>query len=364
MFKIYWQGGFLRRIRLNPLQLISLGFLGFGLLFIAISGIIFLGSGFFQMQKYVQGQCVITEKHMVNETNIEKDSNGNQRTVFLYRPSFTYQVHAADGRVYSAGRYEYSEYSSSDQWAQQAILDHFQVNSTYSCWYNPENPTEAVLKRSVGIGDWIGMGIFLGVGLIFALLGIVALFTVARTASRSPDQQEQFFAVDSRSSQSGSVLPSFGSIFENVTDDALRSQLIDNDQLSMLATGISPTEREDMMSEIDQFVEQYMAMWHETDAGVRRKYIAELFVEDGVQFLPEREYRGYEALEERVSGAHEEFVAQGGFVFRPAGDVKGHHNSILFSWEMVPASGGEVATTGTIFLLLSDDGRIELDYQF
>src|SRR5690242_18012345 len=118
MFKIYWQGGFFRRISSNPLQLIGLSFLGFGLLFIAISGIIFLSSGFFQVQKYVQGQCVITEKHMEHETNIEKDSNGHQRTIFLYRPSFTYQVHAADGRVYSANRYEFSEVSTSDQQAQ------------------------------------------------------------------------------------------------------------------------------------------------------------------------------------------------------------------------------------------------------
>lgn len=249
MVKIYWQGGFFRGKRFDPIQLLGLGFLAFGLLFAAIAGILFLSSGFFQVQKYVQGQCTITEKHMVEETNIEKDSNGHQRTVFLYRPSFTYQVHVADGRVYSANRYEFSDFSSSNQGGQQAILDHFQVNSTYVCWYNPENPAEAVLKREVGIGDWIGIGIFLFIGLIFASIGAVVLFTIGRTASRNSDQPEQFSTFEARSSQSGSVLPAFGGIFENVTDETSSSgeftadeTMGDNDQLWMPATGISPIE--------------------------------------------------------------------------------------------------------------------------
>ena len=44
--------------------------------------------------------------------------------------------------------------------------------------------------------------------------------------------------------------------------------------------------------------------------------------------------------------------------------MNGHHNALTFQWEMVPASGGEVAVVGTIFFLPSDDGRIRLDYQF
>jgi hypothetical protein len=44
--------------------------------------------------------------------------------------------------------------------------------------------------------------------------------------------------------------------------------------------------------------------------------------------------------------------------------VNAHHHALLFRWEMVPAQGGDPAATGTIFLLLGDDGRIRLDYQF
>ena len=117
-------------------------------------------------------------------------------------------------------------------------------------------------------------------------------------------------------------------------------------------------------TELQQLVEQYMKIWNEPDAALRRASIPKLWTEDAIQFIPEDEYRGYEALEKRVTSAHEEFVKQGGFVFRPSGAFEEHHGAVKFSWEMLPASGGEIAAVGTIFLLLSDDGRIHRDYQF
>ncbi len=117
-------------------------------------------------------------------------------------------------------------------------------------------------------------------------------------------------------------------------------------------------------NELNELVDRYIAVWHEPDAELRRKSIAGLWAEDGTQFTRSREIRGYKALEERVEAAHEEFVQTGGFVFRLASDVDAHHNAVKFSWEMVPTAGGEAAAAGTIFLLLSDDGRIHLDYQF
>jgi hypothetical protein len=117
-------------------------------------------------------------------------------------------------------------------------------------------------------------------------------------------------------------------------------------------------------SKLNELMDRYMALWHEPDAEQRRKRIAELWVEDGVQFTSQNAYHGYKELEGRVESAHEQFVKQGGFVFKLAGAPQAHHNAVKFNWEMVPASGGEVAATGLIFLLLSDDGCIRFDYQF
>lgn len=117
-------------------------------------------------------------------------------------------------------------------------------------------------------------------------------------------------------------------------------------------------------NELDQLMEGYMVLWNEPDAQRRREIIGELWTKDGAHFTGSREYRGYEALEERVSEAYEQFVEKGGFVFRLSSEVKAHHRGVTFTWDMVPANGGEVAATGLVFLQLNDEGRIVLDYQF
>lgn len=118
------------------------------------------------------------------------------------------------------------------------------------------------------------------------------------------------------------------------------------------------------MSELKLFVDQYLALWHEEDAELRRQRIADLWIEEGVQFTRRNEYHGYRELEARVSAAHEQFVKTDNCIFKLASAIDAHHNVVRFSWEMVPATGGDVAGSGTIFLILAEDGRIRFDYQF
>jgi len=48
-----------------------------------------------------------------------------------------------------------------------------------------------------------------------------------------------------------------------------------------------------------------------------------------------------------------------GHVFRLAdGGVDAHHNIARFSWELVPATGGESLAVGFDVAVLEDDGRI------
>jgi hypothetical protein len=37
---------------------------------------------------------------------------------------------------------------------------------------------------------------------------------------------------------------------------------------------------------------------------------------------------------------------------------------VKFNWCMVPSGGGAVAAAGLIVLLLADDGRVQIKYQF
>lgn len=113
-----------------------------------------------------------------------------------------------------------------------------------------------------------------------------------------------------------------------------------------------------------QFAYRYMAVWNEADAERRYKSITQLWAEDGTQFTRSREIRGHQALFERISTNYETFVKTKGFLFRLSGDVDEHHHAVKLAWEMVPANGGEIAGAGLIFLLLNDNDRIYLDYQF
>lgn len=137
------------------------------------------------------------------------------------------------------------------------------------------------------------------------------------------------------------------------------------------------------MADIDlkNLPDRYVAVWSEPDAERRRAAIRGLWSADAVHVLqpPQEmrqaaeglgfdrlvlEARGHDALELRVTRAYEKFVAPGTFVFRSRGDADRLHDVVKFSWEMVPRSGGDVASIGLEILVLGADGRIVSDDQF
>jgi len=95
-------------------------------------------------------------------------------------------------------------------------------------------------------------------------------------------------------------------------------------------------------------VGRYVAIWNEPDSERRRAAVAALWTEDATQLM----------------ASYDRWVAEEGCVFRSVGNGNGHHDCLRFNWEMLPAAGGEVVSVGFQFLILGDDGRIRLDYQF
>ena len=117
------------------------------------------------------------------------------------------------------------------------------------------------------------------------------------------------------------------------------------------------------MSQLAEFIRRYVAVWNERDADARRQSIAALWAPGGATCHSQLDARGWAAIEARVTSAHDKWVRDGGFVFRPRQDAA-HHNVVKLVWEMLPAGGGEVAATGLNVLILDPDGRINSDYQF
>jgi hypothetical protein len=115
---------------------------------------------------------------------------------------------------------------------------------------------------------------------------------------------------------------------------------------------------------LDRFIARYVEMWHEPDAGRRRAIVTELWAADGENCSRRFAIRGLDAIVARVTRAHEEWVAEKGFVFRPAGNTDGFGNVVKFVWEMVPRRGGAREALGLDIFVLRADGRIGALYQF
>jgi hypothetical protein len=110
--------------------------------------------------------------------------------------------------------------------------------------------------------------------------------------------------------------------------------------------------------------DRYVALWNEADADTRRQAIEALWTPAGRHFVKALEAVGYEALQQRVTGAHEKNVRDGGNRFRARQDVRQVRDVVTFHWEMVPVAGGEVLAVGLEILVVNDEGRILTDYQF
>jgi hypothetical protein len=130
----------------------------------------------------------------------------------------------------------------------------------------------------------------------------------------------------------------------------------------------------------DELADRYVALWNEPDADIRSRALRELWAEDAVHILqPPQEVRkiaedlgmdaslmarGRPALEVRVIRAYEHFVAPGEFRFRRRPNAGRLQDVVKFGWEMVRRADEGVAAAGLEFLVLGDDGRIRIDYQF
>jgi hypothetical protein len=131
-----------------------------------------------------------------------------------------------------------------------------------------------------------------------------------------------------------------------------------------LAQGARLSNGEKMMIDPQTLADRYVAVWNEKDEKRRREAIAALWVPNGQHFVEGREVRGYDELEKRIRGSHEKNVRDDGNRFRAASGARRLPGVVTFYWEMLPANGDTVLVRGLEFLIINDEGRILVDYQF
>jgi hypothetical protein len=109
------------------------------------------------------------------------------------------------------------------------------------------------------------------------------------------------------------------------------------------------------MSTVTQLIDQYIAMWNETDGERRRKLIAQVWTPDASYVDPMLQAEGHTGIDTMVAQVHARFP---GYRFRRTSDVDAHHDRVRFGWEL-GAEGGSPVVTGIDFGVVEGGKRLQ-----
>ena len=114
------------------------------------------------------------------------------------------------------------------------------------------------------------------------------------------------------------------------------------------------------MNDITSVVDNYIQVWNETDQQARRALIAQVFAEDALYSDPVASVRGYEAIDQLISGAQSQFA---GLRFSLAGPVDAHHDQARFNWHLGRPEAEDPIVTG-FDVAIMENARIRSVYGF
>jgi hypothetical protein len=99
---------------------------------------------------------------------MQQTSNSNNAATYKADVAYRYKVQSRD---YSSGRLTVADFSSTAARA-QSIVDRYADGATVTVYYNPVDPSDAVLER----GGTSGIEVLYLVGGVFAAAGLLFLF--------------------------------------------------------------------------------------------------------------------------------------------------------------------------------------------
>jgi len=120
----------------------------------------------FESRNYPGTTGVITHSAIASREIVSSSPSGQQNQEG-YGVNFNYD-YKVNGQSFEGARFRYDQFFWTHEWAQQQVAAH-PVGSQVQVFYNPQNPTDAVLVAGVGAGD---KPLFL----ILALFNLIAAF--------------------------------------------------------------------------------------------------------------------------------------------------------------------------------------------
>jgi SnoaL-like protein len=108
------------------------------------------------------------------------------------------------------------------------------------------------------------------------------------------------------------------------------------------------------MADTDTLVNNYIAMWNETDPDRRRELVAQTVSSDADYVDPVMEGSGVDGISTMIGAAQTQFP---GYRFTLLTGPEAHHDRVRFTWSLA-ADGGAPMAIGVDFVSLADDGRM------
>ena len=117
-----------------------------------------------EARSWVPTKCTILHSSIERKT----DSDGT-----TYQPRIDYE-YLVNGQRHTSSRYSFFRMTSGRSWAEN-IVAKYKTGTTHPCFYDPDNPNEAVLLREFsGLGFWFAAlfpWLFIGVGGMMLVFG-------------------------------------------------------------------------------------------------------------------------------------------------------------------------------------------------
>ncbi|HKV12026.1 MAG TPA: DUF3592 domain-containing protein [Thermoanaerobaculia bacterium] len=135
----------------------------FGLVFALIGGVALWFMFIRPMSRFLAARSW-QETPAVIEASQVLESSDSDGTTYKVDVHFTYTF---EGREYQSNRYNFLDAYSSGRSGKEEIVAYYSPGLRTVCWVNPENPSEAVLKKDFSASYLIGL-----IPLVFVLAGV------------------------------------------------------------------------------------------------------------------------------------------------------------------------------------------------
>jgi hypothetical protein len=123
-----------------------------------------------------------------------------------------------------------------------------------------------------------------------------------------------------------------------------------------LAAAEPTRERRAGMTNVNEIVVRYLAVWNERDAKRRRDLVAKTWTEDGSYVDRVRDGVGHDAIDTMIATAQGHFP---GYRLSLASGIDAHHDYVRFSWVAGGTAEAPLYLKGTDFAVFADDGRLK-----